>query len=71
MEELKDNHESPRVIAYAIQLVAPMVLPGKKVGSTLTSAIGVDNDESAGAWMASCGCDTSKVMCWWALYEDI
>ena len=33
---------SPFVIAYATQCVAPIVLPGRNVESTLTSAIAVD-----------------------------
>ena len=40
---------SPFVIAYATQCVAPIVLPGRNVESTLTSAIAVDLTESCGA----------------------
>ena len=44
-----DTHDRPLVIAYATQCVAPIVVPGRKVESTLTRAIAVDLTASAGA----------------------
>ena len=61
---------SPLVIAYATQCVAPIVLPGRNVESTLTSAIAVDLTKSRGAWISSSGWETSKkIVCGCALTE--
>lgn len=43
----------PRVMAYATQCVAPIVVPGTKFGSTLTRAIAVDLTQSREAWILS------------------
>ena len=40
---------TPLVMAYATQCVAPIVVPGKKVESTLTKAMAVDLTASLGA----------------------
>lgn len=45
----------PLVMAYATHWVAPIVVPGRKVESTLTSAIAVDFTVSRGAWISSRG----------------
>lgn len=60
-EGLFDEH-SPFVMAYATQCVAPMVVPGRNVESTLTRAIAVDLTESCGAWISSNRWDTSKTI---------
>ena len=45
-----------------------MVVPGRKLESTLTRAIAVDLTESRGAWISSNGEDTSKMIDWaWIL----
>ena len=47
--------ELPLVMAYAIHDVAPMVEPGRKTGSILTSAIAVAFTEFGGASVDSSG----------------
>ena len=49
-------------MAYATQCVAPMVVPGRNVESTFTSAIAVDFTASGGARISSRGCETSKII---------
>lgn len=62
--DLEMTRTRPRVMAYATQWVAPIVVPGKKIASCLTSAMAVDLTASRGAWTSSRGLDTSKTMLW-------